>query len=173
MKRRYAGMEYEEVVRALADNITRLCVVRTQDTEAAKDCFQNTFLKLYQTKREFRDMEHIKAWLICVARNECNDYHRAFWRRNVDLGYIPEDDKETIFYGDNETERLVTALHKIGAKYREILYLYYYEEYDTNEIAKMLHISVNTVKSRLRRGRTALAGIMQEDEKENGGRYGF
>ena len=50
MIKTYAGIPYEEIVRRYADDITRLCVVWTQNEEAAKDCFQNTFLKLYMTK---------------------------------------------------------------------------------------------------------------------------
>ena len=60
MINKYAGIEYEDVVRQYADDITRLCVVWTQNEEAAKDCFQNTFLKLYQTEQTFREEEHIK-----------------------------------------------------------------------------------------------------------------
>jgi len=43
------------------------------------------------------------------------------------------------------------------------LVLYYYEEYNTSEIAKLLNVSVNTVKSRLRRGKEKLADILKED----------
>ena len=53
MIKTYAGIPYEEIVRRYADDITRLCVVWTQNEEAAKDCFQNTFLKLYMTKKSF------------------------------------------------------------------------------------------------------------------------
>lgn len=53
MIKTYAGIPYEEIVRRYADDITRLCVVWTQNEEAAKDCFQNTFLKLYMTKKKF------------------------------------------------------------------------------------------------------------------------
>lgn len=67
MIKTYAGIPYEEIVRRYADDITRLCVVWTQNEEAAKDCFQNTFLKLYATKKSFREEEHIKAWLFKVA----------------------------------------------------------------------------------------------------------
>lgn len=62
---------------------------------------------------------------------------------------------------DEETEQLVVALRKLPFRYREVIVLYYYEEYGTGEIAKMLHTSVNTVKSRLRRGREKLAAIMK------------
>lgn len=162
MQRKYAGMDYEEVVRLFADDITRLCVVWIQNPEDAKDCFQNTFLKLYQTKKEFADAEHIKAWLLRVARNECNDYCRTFWKRNVDLGFELDENARILFDYDSSTEKLLSALHKLDGKYREILYLYYYEEYETAEIAKILQLNINTVKSRLRRGRNKLAEIMQD-----------
>ena len=54
---------------------------------------------------------------------------------------------------DSDTEILINALRRIPLKYREILVLYYYQEYTTKEISDILQLSVNTVKSRLRRGR--------------------
>lgn len=163
--KKYAGMEYEEVVRQFADDITRLCIVWTQNEEAAKDCFQNTFLKLYQVKKSFREVEHIKAWLYKVARNECIDYHRQFWNRNVNMGYIPNENQKTdsIKIDNEETEQLLKALRALSLKYREVIVLYYYEEYNTTEIAEILHTSVNTVKSRLRRGTKKLADIIKQN----------
>ena len=64
---------------------------------------------------------------------------------------------------DPDTEQLVKALRSLSFKYREVLVLYYYEEYNTSEIAKLLNVSVNTVKSRLRRGKEKLADILKED----------
>ena len=55
-----------------------------------------------------------------------------------------------------------TILHS-SFKYREVLVLYYYEEYNTSDIAKFLIVSVNTVNSSLRRGIEKLADILKED----------
>ena len=163
MINKYAGMEYEDVVRQYADDITRLCVVWTQNEEAAKDCFQNTFLKLYQTEQTFREEEQITAWLYTVARNECRDYHRQFWNRKVDIGYVPQENQKpgSLQIEDEETEQLVVALGKLPFRFRVLFELIYYVEFGSGEIAKMLHTSVNTVKSRLRRGREKLAAIMK------------
>ena len=137
----------------------------TQNEDAAKDCFQNTFLKLYQVKKSFREVEHIKAWLYKVARNECIDYHRQFWNRNVNMGYIPNEIQKTdsLKIDNEETEQLLKALRALSLKYREVIVLYYYEEYNTTEIAEILHTSVNTVKSRLRRGTKKLADIIKQN----------
>ena len=86
MYKEYAGMSYEEVIEKYSDHITRMCVVWTQNEEAAKDWIQNTYIKLYKSSKTFNDSEHLKSWLLRVARNECNDYHRTFWNKNVSIG---------------------------------------------------------------------------------------
>lgn len=168
MDKTYAGMSYEEVVEKYSDYITRMCVVWTQNEEAAKDCFQNTFIKLYKSSKTFNDSEHLEAWLLRVARNECNDYHRTFWNKNVSIGLDREklervkNDSVNKIQFDSDTENLVKALRKLSLKYREVLVLYYYQEYSTKEISDILQLSVNTVKSRLQRGREKLAKIIKK-----------
>ena len=63
MDKTYAGMSYEEVVEKYSDYITRMCVVWTQNEEAAKDCFQNTFIKLYKSSKTFKQ-EHLYIYNI-------------------------------------------------------------------------------------------------------------
>lgn len=167
---RYAGMDFETVLRKYADCITRLCVVNTGNREDAKDCFQNTFLKLYLSDKTFSREEYLKAWLIRVAINECRDFHRTLWKRKVDLGYqgstgeaVSEkrnaNGEEEVIY-EEECRELLETLQRIPEKYREILYLYYYEAFSIGEIAEMLSLKVNTVKSRLLRGRKKMAERM-------------
>ena len=113
---------------------------------------------------------HLKAWLLRVARNECNDYHRTFWNKNVSIGLDREklervkNDSVNKIQFDSDTENLVKALRKLSLKYREVLVLYYYQEYSTKEISDILQLSVNTVKSRLQRGREKLAKIIKREK---------
>lgn len=167
MQQNYAGLSYEEVVTKFADTITRLCIVWTQNTEEAKDCFQNTFLKLLETQKEFKDQEHLKAWLICVAKNECRDLKKLFWNRKVELGIPYEEKIEELQEAEEREEiaQVVEALRMLPLKYREVLLLYYYEGYDTGQIAKMLHSNVNTIRSRMKRGREKLAMLLQEEQR--------
>lgn len=156
----YAGMSFEDVTKEFSDNVTRICISATGNYEDAKDCFQNTFLKLYTSKKSFNNKEHLKAWLLRVAINECKDYHRSFWKRNVDFDYDYDKffaTQSTMKWGDtDEMETLLTALRSLPYKYYQIIYLYYIEGYNTSEISVLLHISCNTVKSRLNRGRKIL-----------------
>jgi RNA polymerase sigma factor, sigma-70 family len=156
----YAGMSFEDVTKEFSDNVTRICISATGNYEDAKDCFQNTFLKLYTSKKSFNNKEHLKAWLLRVAINECKDYHRSFWKRNVDFDYDYDKffaTRSTMKCGDtDEMETLLTALRSLPYKYYQIIYLYYIEGYNTSEISELLHMSCNTVKSRLNRGRKIL-----------------
>ena len=162
MCKKYAGLSFLQVSDDFSDEITKICILKLHNIEDAKDCFQNVFLKLHLTDTVFKDEQHLKAWLIRVACNECNDFNRSYWKRKVNLGAGPEIYKE--FTDDFECIELIELIRSLPQKYREIIYLYYYKEYTTAEIAKTLKLNVNTVKSRLLRARDKLAGIMKEDE---------
>ena len=62
------------------------------------------------------------------------------------------------------------AVYQLPTKYKEIIYLYYYEEYSVKEIAVLLHKKEATVKSLLRRGRERLSMVLKEDEESA---YGY
>ena len=66
---------YQRSLYAAAFNICR-------NPEDANDAVQDTFIQYYTSRKEFRDEEHLKAWLLRVAVNRAKDITRSFWRRN-------------------------------------------------------------------------------------------
>lgn len=155
----YAGLTYEQAVRKYAQNVTSACMMRLQNMDDAEDCFQNTFVKLFRNSPRFRDEEHLKAWLLRVAINESKNYIRAN-RRELPLDHFSEQPAPS-----SEDERDISwALMKLEPKYREILYLFYIEEYRVSEIAQILGKNPNTVKTMLSRGRDRLRQIYGGDE---------
>lgn len=154
----YAGLTYDQVLRKYADTVTGICLTRMQNWADAEDCFQNTFIKLFQKSPDFTDENHLKAWLIRVAINECNDSISRF-RRTVSL-----DDQHTqpILLREDECD-ISWALLRTEPKYRIVLYLHYCERYKVDEIAKILNKKPNTVKTLLKRGRERLKKIYGGD----------
>ncbi len=154
----FAGNTFEQVVRKYSDAVTRVCVIRLQNMADAEDCYQNVFLKLYNKSPEFENDDHLKAWLIRVSIYECTSYVRKFRRQ------IPVD---TVFNGvtpDNSDSLDISwALTKTPPKYRDVLYLHYCERYKVREIAEILKLKDNTVKSLLKRGREILKAIYGGD----------
>ena len=152
--RLYAGLSYERVVRKYAQNVSSACMMRLQNRADAEDCFQNTFLKLYQKSPDFKDESHLKAWLLRVAINECKNCIRDN-RRHLSLASAMELPAPSA----EDDADLSWALMKLESDYREAVYLYYVERLKVREIAEVLGKNQNTVKTLLSRGREKLKKI--------------
>ena len=155
----YAGLSFEQVVKKYKTTVGRVCLVRLQNYADAEDCFQNVFSTLYTKSPLFKDEEHLKAWLIRVAINECKNYAR----NNRPLLPLKEVKENSMDFPHDECD-ISWALLRLEPKYRNVLYLYYNERYKIEEIAEILGKSTNTVKSLLRRGREKLKSIYGGDD---------
>lgn len=150
----YCGLTYEDAVRKYAPAVHSVCAVRLGSDADADDCFQNTFLKLYTSAPDFREEEHLKAWLLRVAINECKKFIRDN-RRTLSLDTAAP---LSIPFSEDESD-ISWAIMRLEAKYREVLYLFYGEGYTSEEIARILGKNPNTVRTMLRRGREKLRKI--------------
>ncbi len=157
-ERHFAELTYEEAVLKYSDTVTSVCVMRLQNMADAEDCYQNVFVKLYYNSPEFESEEHLKSWLIRVSINECTSYMRKI-RKLIPFQTLHN---EKISF-DNDSMDMSWALMKTPPKYREVLYLYYCEEYRVKEIAEILDKKENTVKSLLKRGREILKTVYGGD----------
>lgn len=154
MPRLFAGLTYEQVLNNYSQTILSVCIMRLQNMTDAEDVFQNVFSKLWFKSPEFKDTEHLKAWLLRVSLNECKNYIRQN-RRTFYLDSLPEPE---IMFDESKSD-LSWALMKTPVKYREVMYLYYALDYRVDEVAKILSLNPNTVKTRLKRGREKLKEI--------------
>ena len=156
---KFVGLSFEQVVRKYKDTVGSVCLMRLNNPTDADDCFQNTFLRLYKKSPFFNDEEHLKAWLIRVAINECNRFHK---KNRLFIPYEKIEDEKTYF--PEEKVDMSWALLKLDHKYRDVIYLYYCEDYKVDEIANILKKSPNTVKTLLKRGREKVKEIYGGDE---------
>ena len=147
-------IEYTRLVEKYYEDIKRVAFAGSRDMYDAEDITQTAFMKLINTSEEFEDDENIKMWLIRVAVNEYKSLWRSPWKSKVDF-YIPE--RSTGGYGrDAERTQVMESVLKLKQKHREVIHLFYYEEYTAKEIGEMLGISESTVFKRLQRAREKL-----------------
>lgn len=134
--------------------VYRVALCRLQNKEDAEDVYQDTFLRLCrQSKADFWDEERLKAWLLRVAMNRCNDIGRQRRKRCcVSLEDLIPLSVEAM---DNGFE-IWEAVSHLPEKQRMIFHLYYGENYKTREIAAILRIPETSVQVNLNRARTAL-----------------
>lgn len=136
----------------------RICVVMLGNEADAQDAVQDTICRYLERRKEFRDREHEKAWLIKVAQNRCRDMRRFQMRHpKVSLEEV------TASYEDPEYSQVLVELISLPLPVKEAVYLYYIEGYKTTEVSEILGISVNAVKKRLQRGRKLLRLRLEEE----------
>lgn len=144
--------ELVEIYNRHVDTVYRVCFSFMKNAADTEDMVQETFLKLISCKKRFTSEEHEKAWLIVTASNTCKDELRRFKRKLQYIGAClkPENSGRT---GEEDMSELILSL---PPRYKEVVYLYYYEGYQTSEIAKMLHCPASTVRNQLSRARKLL-----------------
>ncbi|MBQ9384108.1 MAG: RNA polymerase sigma factor [Ruminiclostridium sp.] len=153
----YVGL-YRKTVFAAA-----LCYVR--NSSDAEDISQDVFLKLFTCGMTFESDEHVKAWLIRCTVNRCKSLLRSYWYRFSEP--LEKAENET-YYDSGQTDGMLKLLRRIRKNNRITLYMYYYEGYSLDEIARILGISANTVSSRLRRGRSQLKRLLLDERNDLG-----
>jgi RNA polymerase sigma-70 factor (ECF subfamily) len=130
----------------------------TADLTEAQDVVQEAFARALARPRGLSDVDSPEAWLRTVAVNVV----RRRWRRRQFLDTILLRDRpiQAVVAAAPGPERtdLRDALAALPRVYREVIVLHYLADLPVDEVAALLEVPVGTVKSRLSRGRTALAG---------------
>lgn len=150
-------------VERYADTVKRLCMVHLKNTADTEDIFQTVFLKYALSSAEFESREHEKAWFIRVTINACKDLLKSFFRsRTVPLDELAELPAEL----SDDNREVLEAVLSLPDKYKEAVYLHYYEDYTAPEIGKILGKNVNTVYTLLNRARQTLREKLGGDGDE-------
>lgn len=150
-------------VERYADTVKRLCMVHLKNTADTEDIFQTVFLKYALSSAEFESREHEKAWFIRVTINACKDLLKSFFRsRIVPLDELAELPAEL----SDDNREVLEAVLSLPDKYKEAVYLHYYEDYTAPEIGKILGKNVNTVYTLLNRARQTLREKLGGDGDE-------
>ena len=153
----------EEAARAIeryGDMVRRLCLVHLKNPADTEDIFQNVFLKYVLSPVVFESPEHEKAWLIRVTLNACRDLVKSFFRsRTVPLEELLDQPAPL----SEEHREVLEAVLALPRKYRDAVYLHYYEGYTAAEIGKLLGKNTNTVYTLLNRAREQLRETLGGD----------
>ena len=159
------SIDFEELVRMHYNTLLRIAVQHTGNRAEAEDIVQDTFLKLLETGKTFSAYPDAKAFLIRMTVNRCRNYLKSARRtRNTALTEeVTQQLSDSGGFADPETSALMQAMQTLRPEYRDVIYLYYYEEYPIKEIAAILKKRENTVSSWLTRARKQLKEVMRYD----------
>jgi RNA polymerase sigma-70 factor (ECF subfamily) len=123
----------------------------------AEDVAQEVFLRLYRNLAAIRSPAHLLLWLRQVTVRLCIDQaRRAPERPHISLEEVAEPTAERSASDLMLVERLRRLVASLPENARMVVILRYQEELDLAEIAEVLRIPINTVKSRLQRSLAVL-----------------
>ncbi len=153
----------EQIKRAMdeyGNMVLRLVYTYMRNEHDAEDVFQDVFIKLYEHMDRMQSEEHMKAWLIRVTINICKNKLKSFVYRKMDAY---EDGAHSPYIDNNASFEVISAVTSLPTKYREVVHLFYYEGYQTKEIAHLLKKRESTVRSLLARAREMLKNKLKGD----------
>lgn len=137
----------------------------TGDMNEAQEAVQEAFTRALAAPRRFVRLENPEAWLRRVAVNVFRSRHR---RRRVLDGLLRRiGPPPAVVDRSPEHLALLAALRNLPEGQRHALALHYLVDLPVNEVAATLGISAGTVKSRLSRGRQALAELLADSEAKD------
>lgn len=149
--------EADRAIERYADTVRRICMVHLKSYADTEDVFQNVFLKYILHSDVFESDEHEKAWFIRVTINACKDFLKSLFRhRTVSLEDVVPPSVEMT----PERSEVLSAVLSLPSKYKDPVYLYYYEGYSAVRIAEILGKNVNTIYTLLARAKALLKDVL-------------
>lgn len=156
----HSEQEANRAIELYSDMKRKICMLHLKNYADTEDIFQTVFMKYLLHTAPFESEEHEKAWFIRVTVNACKDLLKSFFRRNAvpleelseQAAALPEQDREVL-----------EAVLALPSKYKDVVYLHYYEGYSAAEIGRILNKNVNTVYTLLSRAREQLKQTLGGD----------
>lgn len=151
----------EEFLEIYGDLVYRIALQNMRNKADAEDLTQDVYMKILQKMPSFDDVKSQRAWIIRVCINACKDRWRYMRiRRTIEIIEPYEiSDEDPPDYG------LIYEVMKLPHKYRNVIYLFYYEDMSVNEISQIMNKKEATILTQLHRARKLLKGQLEEGEK--------
>nr|WP_202441457.1 sigma-70 family RNA polymerase sigma factor [Bacillus thuringiensis] len=159
----------DEIMNKYGQEVLQLVYSYVNNKEVAEDLTQDIFVKCYKSLHTYKGNSNLKIWLWRIAINHCKDYLKSWYNKKVivtedDFTYM-ESQKESVeqtVIQNAEDRELASAVMSLPIKYREVIYLFYYEELSIKEVATVIEVKENTIKTRLKKAKELLKKGLEE-----------
>lgn len=138
------------------------------DRGEAEEVLQTAYLKVLDGQARFDGHSAFKTWLFAVIRRTAAERRRRGWMRTLALGRwwtgrlesVPVPDPERLASRSESTRRLLEALGALPTRQREILHLVFYQDLSLDETARIVGISVGSVRTHYHRAKRRLRQML-------------
>lgn len=152
--------EFLNIVMPFKDKVFRLAKRLLVSTEEAEDATQEVLLKLWNNKTKFEDYKNVEAFSMTMTKNYCFDKLKSKQAQNLKIVHSNYEDGNASLQKQVELNDSVHWVSKIIEDLPEqqkiVIQLRDIEEYDLDEIAKMLDMNNTAVRVALSRARKTI-----------------
>lgn len=157
---------FRDLVREHSEKIYNLALMKSSQRALAEDICQETFIRVYKGLPNFRDDASIGTWIYRIALNVCHSMLKK--ESGIQNHEVPIDednyseltdedsDVQNIHDAMNQKETIRQAIASLPQQQADVITLYYLKEFQYSEVAEIMNIPLNTVKSHLRRAKENL-----------------
>ena len=164
---------FRDLVSEHGEKIYNLALMKSSERAMAEDICQETFIRVYKGLPNFRDDANIGTWIYRIALNVCHSMLKkesGIQNREVEIddAYFSEltdedGDVQTIHDTMNQKESIRQAIASLPPLQADAITLYYLKEFQYSEVADIMNIPLNTVKSHLRRAKENLRRTIPQE----------
>jgi RNA polymerase sigma-70 factor (ECF subfamily) len=152
--------EFLTTVLPFKDKVFRLAKRLLVSSEEAEDATQELYFKLWKNKGKLANYKNVEAFAMTMTKNYCFDRLKSKQASNLTLVHSNYKEKETALETKIEQQDSVSQVHELIAKLPEqqklVIQLRDIEQYDFDEIAKMLDMKPTAVRVTLSRARKTI-----------------
>lgn len=162
-----------ELMNRYGDYLLRMAYLLVKDHQMAEEMVQDTFIVGFKKINQLKDPEKLKSWLTAIMINQCRSQMRKWsWKNRMlqfDVMERTKEDQtvqspEEIILEGVSNQCISEAIRQLDYKYREVITLFYFNEWKITEIALHTKTNDNTIKSRLKRARKLLKDQLRKGE---------
>lgn len=153
-----ANKKAEMLMDRYGNHILRFAYSYMHNMYDAEEVLQDTMVQYLKKRPVIQDAEKEKAWLLRVASNLCKNklkYNKIRVADELSDTLVREERQDLSFVWD--------AVKQLPPRYRAVIHLFYYEGYQTSQIAEVMNRKESTIRSDLHRGRESLKNILKEE----------
>jgi RNA polymerase sigma-70 factor (ECF subfamily) len=155
---------FESILSFYEKAIYNYCLKILKNPHNAADVAQETFIKVYTHRKNIDPEKNIKTWIFTIATNTAYDFLRAKKRKNeisLDEGSETISSFKAYYPQEGLKDDVNKALEQINPEYKKVLLLFYQQGFQYQEIADILEMPMNTVKTHISRGKEQLKEILK------------
>ncbi len=160
---------FRQLVKDHGDRIYNLALMKSSRADLAADISQETFIRVYKGLGKFKGKAELSTWIYRIALNVCHTLlkkeatlsHPLSDSRKYDELIDEGDNVEEHFFKQDQKQMIRNAIASLSQKQSDAITLFYLKEFQYSEVAEIMDIPINTLKSHLRRAKENLKPIIE------------